>query len=314
MAIPKQVEEAAELAENLLAELNAPDEKEEATDDQALSEETGEEETAEEEEEDQEDQEEETFRHKYKTLQSKYDKEVPKLHKELKELKQSVFDRLGEFQKSQTAQPKQEEQAAKNEVLERFKEEYTPEFYDALKEFLKVEGQSIFQNQLKPVEEKLTSVESTQIASARDAFNSVLDSNVKGDWKTVWETEDPAFMAFLDTKGPFGLMTYAEMMAHANSTWNAEAMAEIFNAYFGDSATEQPSSKQKEVSKKQKEALIAPSRDTKATTPKADEKRIWTQEMIKQFQKDDLQKKFTPEESQNLWNDLLAAANEGRIQ
>jgi len=312
--IPKQVEEAATMAEDLFAGMN-PDE-ETAEDTQAAEEESETEETAEDQEpeeeeeetsEDDNDEEEEDFRQKYSTLQSKYDKEVPRLHKELRELKQSILERLGEKKEPDTVEPTTE---AVNEKLVKFREEYGDDLYDYLKEFLKEEGKTLLGSQMKPVEEKLDKVEEAQVVSARKAFNEVLDQQVKGNWREPWENEDPAFLEFLQQPGPMGLMTYGEMMTMANQSWNAEAMAEIFNTFLG--ATEAPTPGKK-ASTKQRDAAIAPSRSTRATSPKADEKTTWTQESIKQFEIDDRRGKYSSEESQALWNDLLAAAAEGRI-
>lgn len=300
--IPKQVEEAAELAEELLAA--KPDEKEETPEEEALEEEPEAEEAEEVEEPPAED-----FQQKYKTLQSKYDKEVPQLHKELKELKQSIIDRLGEVMKKPDPQPEKVEVAV-NEKLAKFKEEYGEDLYDYMRELISVEGKNLFFEQSKPIQEKVSKVEESQITAARDAFTAALDEKVQGDWQALFNG-DPEFEKFLNTKGPFGLMSFGEMMDQANSNWNADAMAEIFNHYLSQNA---PPQKQSKVAEKHKEALVAPSRSTKHSAPKSGEKRIWTLETMEEFQKADRQNKYSQEESQALWNDLMSAAAEGRFQ
>ena len=319
MEIPKQVEEAAEMAEEILAGLN-PDEKtediEETPEEEAPeTEETAEEEPEEEEEvaEEEEEPPADSFEQKYRTLQSKYDKEVPRLHQELKDLKQSVIDRLGEFKKEEPKVDPVPEPV--NEKLARYKEEYGDELYDFMKEILLTEGKSLFAQTTKPIEEKVSSIEDTQVRAARKAFNDVLTSSVNGDWQALLDGQDPAFAEFLGQKGPFGLMTYAEMFQQANDNWNADAMAEIFNHYLGQNApAEKPESKPDPKLQKQMDALIAPSRSTTTKTPKTEEKRIWTMETIKEFQVQDRKGKYKPEESKAMWDDLLAAAAEGRIQ
>lgn len=307
--IPKQVEEAADMAEEVFAGMT-PDEDEETQEEAPAEEEDTppEENQDDEEEPGGEEEEEDTFEQRYRTLQSKYDKEVPRLHQELKDLKQSIVDRLGSLDKKEE-QPV--ETPTVNAKLEKFREEYGDELFDYVKEMISVEGQNLFSEKSKPITEKVSSIEDTQIRAAQKAFNDVLNAKVNGDWSSLWNGDDPRFADFLQQPGPFGLMTYGQMLLNANDNWNADAMAEIFNHYLGQA--KKPTRKNP-AAEKQQEALSAPSRKASSAAPSADDKRIWSMDAIKEFQEADRKGKYKPEESKALWDDLLAAANEGRIQ
>lgn len=309
MGLPKQVEEAANLAEELHGKM-FPKEQEEQ--EEVETEEEAEQEKVVEEEAVQDDtpEEKDTFEARYKSLKGKYDAEVPRLHQELKELKQSIFDRLGnlETKKEQVAEVK-----AVNEKLEKFREDYGDDLIDYLREFIKEEVTPMVQQNISQVKQKVDSVEETQVKAAQESFMAVLDGKVEGDWRKLWAGEDEGFVEFLSQPDPHGLYTYGELVEAYNNKWDADRLATVFNTYL--SKTAQPV--QREQPKKPSpanEAMVAPSRKTPTAAPRAEEKRIWTQESMKEFQVADRQGKYDPETSKAMWEDLLSAVSENRIR
>lgn len=312
MGIPSQVEEAAQMAEQLHERLyQEPDS--EVIDDQ---EEEPKEESQEEHEEadvphDDDVEELRKFKERYLSLKGKYDAEVPRLHSELREFKQSVFDKLSSF--SQKPQEEQEVKPKENERIAKFKEEYGEEFVDTLRELFKQE----FSNEIDPrltqatrqLQEQVSSVEETQITAARQNFGAYLDQQVKGDWKALWNGQDAKFLEFLNKPDPSGLYTYGELAQAYNDKWDADKLTKIFNTYFEEQAPKKP-----EQPNPAKTAMVAPSRSTQHTAPASTDKRIWTQESMAEFQRDDRRGKYTPEESLALWEDLMRAPSENRMR
>lgn len=318
--IPASITEAAELAEQLHEKMFSTSAEGPSKEDSLEEvEEDVEEETEEDEEEIEEEIEEEVddvedlkkYKARYQSLKGKYDAEVPRLHKEIQEFKETVFERLGNFQKEVTKEP--EKPTPEQEKLSKFKEEYGDDFVEALKELIKTETDPFVKENLKAVETKVASVEETQIKVAQENFKNYLDDQVKGDWRVLWEKPPQKFLDFLTKADPSGLYTYGDLVQHYNDSWDADKLSKVFNIYFEESTSTKPT-KVKEVVSKEKEALIAPSKTNTHTSPDTEDKRIWTQDMIEEFQRLDRQKKYSPEESKAMWDDLLAAVSENRIK
>ncbi len=317
MAIPKQVEAAAELAEEYIKGLNAEEDNSEAgkevdTDESEETEEEIEEETEESADDEtntegEEQEEKNIFEEKYRVLQGKYDKEVPRLHNELKELKEKIFERIGDLSKK----PEVEEAPITDAKLEAFKEEYGEDLINYLDSYFESKMKPAIEAQTKesidPVQQKVASLEDSQIETAKTEFASFLDENVNGNWREAGE--DPKFIAFLETEDPSGFNTYGELLDKFNNSWDEKRMAKVFNAYYGEKTEVVPERKPSP----DKDAIVAPSRKTQAQAPKDDGKIMWTPESIKQFERDDRSGKYNAEESQKLWDDLLAAPSENRI-
>jgi hypothetical protein len=296
---PKQVVDNATMAEEFIGRLNEPDPEEE-TEELEVTEETTEEIPVEEDEEP-------SFRERYLTLKGKYDAEVPRLSSELKQLKQSVFDRLGQM----TPAPKEEPAATEEDpIIAQFREEFGDDHANLMLKLIDARGRETLKTEMKPVQEKVQSVEEAQLNAARDDFARILDTKVEqGKWRELWEGRDPKFGEFLASPDPSGLYTYGELVKLYSDKWDADRLSKVFNTYLGQT----PQAPQAKPNK-EKEALIAPSRSTTTTPPVGTEAVIWTTASIRQFEKDDRAGKITPEESARLWNDLLLAPAENRIR
>ena len=317
MGVPKQVEEAANEAEEYLKSLGAQDEAQTEEGDTTTTVTTEPEDTSEQQEEpaqEEPSEPKEDFEAKYRTLKGKYEAEVPRLQNELKEFKQSVIDRIGD-----TAQQPQVEEETEDPSLAKFKESFTGEFGEELlgylEEFYELKSKSAVKEQvdnaIKPLEEKVTSVEDSQIESAQEEFSNYLDEHVNGNWQEA--ADDPEFLKFLDQPDPSGLYTYRDLVAAYNQNWEQEKLAKVLNIYYGEKGTteKQPEAKPEN---KAKEAIIAPSRSNSAEVPVDETKPIWTQESFKEFQRKDRRGDYSSEESLRLWNDVMIAPSEGRFR
>lgn len=311
MPVPSQVEEAAALAEQLHAQMynqevteDTPPKEEPSVPDEPV------EEVVEEEAEDPK------WESRYKSLKGKYDKEVPRLASELRELKEDMFQRLQSVieQKATATTPEQKEDAkeSQDEMLSSFAETYGEDFTENLRKIIALEAKKLTGN----VEEKVQSIEDTQFKTAQTNFTTYLDEQLKDtkiDWKACWQGEDPKFLEFLKEPDPSGLYTYADLAKLYNDAWDADKLAVIFKQY-----KQWNTSTQQEVvppkPNPQKEAMVAPSRANTHTTPDITGKRIWTQDMISEFQIADRRGKYTPDESKAMWDDISAALGENRIR
>jgi hypothetical protein len=235
---------------------------------------------------------------RYESLKGKYDKEVPTLHNDLKEFKQQVFERL------ETQRPEE----PKPDRFEKFKEEYGEDLYNTIRELAAMETEEKIKSSLKPVQEHVASVEDTQVKAAQQNFVDYLDTKVTGDWKNLWQGNDPKFIEFLEQPDPSGLYTYGQLIKAYNDEWDADRMSIVFNTYLGQS---KPVQRQP---RPEKEAMVAPSRQNTHSTPNVNNPTIWTSQTMKEFQENDRLGRYTPEESKAMWDDLLSAPSENRMR
>jgi hypothetical protein len=159
-------------------------------------------------------------------------------------------------------------------------------------------------------------VSETQIKAAQDNFRNYLTNKVEGDWVALWQGKDEKFVEFLDQPDPSGLYTYGQLVQLYNDNWDADRLATIFNLYLKSQAKPQP---QPEVVKPPvrnpaQDAVVAPSRATTNTVPTTTDAKVWTQEMIAEFKKNDRMGKYDAETSKAMWDDLLSAISQNRIR
>lgn len=303
---PKEVLEAAELAEKVHASLFAqPEPEPEPTPEPQPNPEPDDSDTP----QLPKDDDEETYKRRYETLQGKYNAEVPRLAKELREFKETYVNNQLALLQAQN----QKQEVVKDEpnpVLEAFKEEYGEDLFNQIRTLIQLETKSTFQEVAKPFEEKTKTIEELQETLARQNLETYLDTHSKG-WREAYYS-DPKFEEFLTKPDPSGLYTYGELFEAYNNKWDQEKISKIFNIYLGENKPVTPPPVPPKVNNR--EALVAPSRTNANPTPPTDNQIIWTQSEIEKFQRDDRAGKYTPEESQLIWNDLLAALSENRIK
>ena len=250
---------------------------------------------------------------------------MPRLSNELKELKQKVFDSLGDALKQRSVQPEVKPvEEPEDPELVRFREEYGEEHLRILDKIadrrVKTAVETAlkqYAEQLAPVQQKVDSVEDTQIKAAQQNFIAYLSDKVEGDWKSLWQGKDEKFNEFLDRPDPSGLYTYGQLAQMYNDNWDADRLATLFNLYLKEQNPPQPeqapppSNPAKDAAK---DAMVAPRRSTQHTAPPSTDKRVWTPQMIEDFKRADRANKYSAEESQAMWDDLLAALRENRIR
>jgi hypothetical protein len=303
---PRSVEEAADLAEQLHAQMYGSEEQEpeeeEEIEDTPDSDDEQDESVDEDDDvpEDDDIAELKKFKNRYLSLKGKYEAEVPRLAAELREMKQAI---------TQSAIQRTAPVQAEEEVnpLKKFSEEYGEDFVTDLQKLISLEAQKL----VTPIQQQAQSVEETQIKAAQENFKNYLDAKVDdGKWRPLWEGKDPKFMEFLQKPDPSGLYTYGDLVQLYNDNWDADKLATVFNTYLD---TKQTKTKRIEPNPQQ-DARIAPNRSNSQPSPKADTGKIWSQSDIVDFQRKDQQGKFSQEESKVLWDDLLSALSENRIR
>lgn len=320
MAIPKQVDETAELAEQLHEKMFNQQASPEVDDTPEEIEDEVVENVPDTDDEDSDvphddDLEElRKFKSRYMHLKGKYDAEVPRLHQELREFKSSVFERLEQQVQKPVASP-----APEVDPYSELAEQYGDEFVEALKKVVSYENKKTVQ----PIQEHISQVEDTQTSAAQANFVNYINSKVNGDWTPVAAgyqelldgriPSDPKVAEFLSSPDPSGLYTYAELIHQFNTKWDGDKLSRVFNLYLESTSEPEPPPVKKQPRPEQ-QAMVAPSRSTSNVAPQSNDKLIWTNETMKEFQAAERAGKYTPEQAQAMWNDLLAAPSEGRFR
>lgn len=298
MSIPKQVEEAADLAEQLFEKMNeAPVQQDVDTPDSGEVDEQQEAEP----EVDYEAKARE-YEQKWKSLQGMYNSSQD----EIRAYKQLIIEKA---QAAQQQPEQQVEKQQKNERIAKFEEEYGEEYVETLRELNRIEVERLLAEKVAPVESKIASVEDTQIRVAQDNFKNYLSNAVKGDWNALWNGDDPKFIEFLGQPDPSGLYTYGDLAQMYNNSWDADKLAKIFNTYLDSKAPQKPP-----AANPSRDAMVAPSRSNAHSSPSIDNPRVWTSASIEEFKVNDRKGKYDAETSMAMWTDLLSAINEGRIR
>ena len=249
------------------------------------------------------------FKSRYLSLKGKYDAEVPRLQHELRDLKQSVVEKLAAISENPVTKQASSEPAP-DDIITRLRDEYGEDFIDGIIALNEQIADKKIKSSIATVQEKVTSVEETQLKVAQEEFKKYLDDKTDTAWRPLWEGKDPKFLEFLQQPDPSGLYTYGALVQLYNDSWEADKLATVINTYLGTTATKAKPAKENPS----KAAMVAPSRSAVHVAPEASEKTIWTRDAIKEFERADRQGKFTAEESKSMWNDLMLAPSEGRIR
>lgn len=217
------------------------------------------------------------FKQKYLTLKGKFDKEVPRLYKELNSLKKEksmLLNRVSFLEqvvsdylkaKEQAASATQQSQAEEEDPdVRKLKEDY-PEVYSAVEKLLR--------SRIYPEINKL------RVDSAQTSFYSSLDALVP-EWRQL--NSDPDFLDWLkQPSDEIPTMSRHQLMLMSFSQGDANAVAGFFRKYLSVLAGKQQSQKQQRTPGAT--ASDPPHRSSTASVPSQGGKEYFTESDIKDF-------------------------------
>ena len=280
--------------------------------------------------------EEDSFEHKFSVLKGKYDKEVPRLHRQLRDSendKKRMADRLSqleaEVRRLNEVPPKAPEPPLSQQEID----EFGPDLIDIIRRVAKAETGVVLDEQLKPVKESLKQKNETVAKDDTDVSESdrrqmLTDlADAIPDWEK--QNEDPKFLDWLDLEDPYTGKARTELLADAYMKADAPRLIAIFKGFQKENAVvtpdDEPSDEtpaEEEKSEQPLEDLVAPGTPKTGSAGAQNEsgKRIWTQKDITEFYayKNEFIKKTPekelPEKVILLEKDLFNAQAEGRIK
>ena len=279
------------------------------------------------------------LQHKYSVLKGKYDKEVPRLHRQLRNaseenasLRQQVTNLETTIAAMQAREPEpQPAPALSQEEVDQF----GPDLIDIIRRVAVQETGVVLDKRLKPVEQGVEQVRGEVAHQQQNVAKSAREQMVQDLAEAVpnWasQNEDPAFLSWLGETDPYSGQLREALLADAYRSNDAPRLIALFqgfqqeNVVVTDQREPAPSTEETpppEATTGGLEELVAPGTPKTGTTDARDEggKMIWTQRDIQQFtaEKNEFVKKYPerdlPDRLNQLERDLFAAQTEGRIK
>ena len=252
------------------------------------------------------------WEHKYRTLQGRYNSDVPKLQTQVTELKtqlEQAIVRLNEAAKPQAPQEKkpvadpQDVEAFGQDLVDMVQRIAERMFGGAASEFQRQAAQ--FEQRLARLEGTLKGTTETVAATAEQAFFDRLTKLVP-NWEEV--NTNQAFLDWLAEIDPVYGQPRQAALDVAQQSLNSERAANVFKAFL---ATLPQAPKSNPVDKQ-----VSPKAAASAAPTGTDNKPIITQAQIKAFY-DDVAKglyRGRPQEVQQIEAKINAAIAEGRVR
>lgn len=289
------------------------------------------------------------FEHKFNVLKGKYDKEVPRLHRQLRdaerrnsELSEQITALRATVEGLKTAAAEPEPQPSP--ITDEERDQFGPDLIDLIQRVVHSETGVILDKSLKPVKqqmeqvnEKVAKTNESVALSAREQMLKDLTDAVP-NWRK--QNEDEGFLEWLDETDPYSGKQRAELLAEAYNANNTDRVVALFKGFQKENAVVTPSDQQPQTPAEEQPAkdekgkqegqeqpdglseLVAPGTPKTGSAGAQNEsgKKIWTQREIQEFYayKNEFIKRNPerelPENIVRLERDLFDANKEGRIR
>lgn len=269
---------------------------------------------------------------KYRTLQGKYDSEIPGLRSQVNGLQQ-VLASLETRSPPQPAKPDPALAATTVVVPPKDVEEYGQELIDAVRRWARAEVQPLVDAVKAQIEGLGTNFQKVELSAKETAvFNA--REHVKAALRadpalgSVWEStnKEPGFIAWVQSADPFSGQIRQPLLQGAFDSGQVDRVKAFFNAYLSEHTAQQvpvqdpahTPPQDQGAGRPRLEDFAAPGRGS-ATPPAIgapQEKRIWSQTEIAAFYRNVNRGMYAGRDAEKLRTeqDIIAAATEGRIK
>lgn len=257
---------------------------------------------------------EETWEQKYHVLQGKFDAEVPRLYADLREMQTQLKQVIAEKAVAEAKAVEQVVEPAKTLDFERDKEEFGNDLFSMVERVaeskvstLKARETELLQK-ISKLESKIGDVTERQGESDNDRFLMGLAQQVS-DWKQL--NTDSGFLAWLAEVDPIYGLPRQAALTRAVENFDASQAANIFNAY---KALVTPAANKPKPSQ-QLQSQVAPTRSRVSNTPAATDAntKIWREAEIGQFYDAARRGFIDNEEMVRIQKEIDLAISEGRV-
>lgn len=241
------------------------------------------------------DSKDDSYEHRFKVLQGKYNSEVPRLSQENKELKaslKSLQDQMDEL-KAKPAEP-----LVKQEEID----EYGEGLIDVARRIAQ-EELAKKDAKIKRLEDKLDALEGTTTKTVEKDFYSTLSARVP-EWEKI--NADKSFHKWLDEIDELTGFRRQDLLSQAEQARDAERVIKFFKAF------EKTSKKQVADTNLALESQVSPTANRTTNAPAA--KKIWTRQEISEFYRRVRAGQVSDKDVVAIEADIHAATIENRIR
>lgn len=253
------------------------------------------------------------WRHRHDVIQGKYNKEVPALHAEVKQLKQALADKDKQLETLSSQATPGNAGTLTDEQVNEFRETFGEELVDFVERMMARQAPAPTPNQdVESLRQDVEQMKQEKLDHLKAQFWTDLKTAVP-NWQTI--NADPAFLQYLGQPVPHGgytdegqPVTFQRQLDQASAHLDAQGVIDIFKRYLQQAT---PAPEKRDIPPQEVEP-----RATRATdpTPQGRGAKVWTGAEITQFYTDKAAGRYAPEQAQRLEADIFAAQKEGRIR
>jgi hypothetical protein len=272
--------------------------------------------------------------HKYRVLQGKYNKEVPRLQEDLRNTRSENADlrqRLNNLEATlSTIQAVKEDELKKASlptITDDEREQFGEDLIDLISRVSKRELLPEVEKQLKTVDGRMKQVDEKVAQTTDSVAESQRRETIKALAAAVpnWEqqNEDPNFLEWLGQSEPSVGVQRGRLLTDAFRSNDADRVIWFFKSFHSENAaatTEATPEQQAQEQQPKLDDYVAPGtpKTGTASAPNEGGKRVWTRADIQRLyaEKNEFVKKGkkVPERLEKLERDLFKAQTEGRLR
>jgi len=263
------------------------------------------------------------WEHRYKTLQGKYNAEIPRLQEQVRDLQSLIATMktppVEQSEPEGTDVPQTNIRYLKDDEIS----DYGEDFIDVVKRAAKEEFEPLI-SRLKAENAQLRSqvggVTSNIQQNVRQRMLESMDRKMPG-WRDI--NQSPDFVNWLNGTDPFSGQRRHDLLLKAFEVNDEARTLAFFQGYQNENAvvtsdTQQPTTAPQRKPKVDLETLVSPGTPKAGAAPRAQEgsSRIWSQREIARFYDDVTAGKYRSRQKDKakIEAEIIKAANEGRVR
>ena len=257
------------------------------------------------------------WKQRAKTLEGKYNAEVPRLHGQLKDLNTQLANALEQIHQLKTAQPTPPEPKRQEFVTKDDEETFGSDLIDLSRRVVREEFAQLaplvvaeIRKEFAPIREQVGEVQQKTAKTEEERFWSAIDTAVP-DWRDI--DADQQWLDWLAESDPMSGKTRQEALNEAHAAMDAPRVASIFKVWkaaFRPVQTPPPANQQK---REELQRQVAPAKSRATSTAPATE-RTWTAEEYERAFDPRLSATMSVDQIQQLQADADRAYAEGRVK
>lgn len=251
------------------------------------------------------------WRHRYDVLQGKYNKEVPALHQEVKQLKQDIADKDARIVELEQAGGQGQPGQLSDDKLKQMRVDFGDDLVDAMLDLARSGGGggsdevARLRQELDEIRQKEQQREQETLEDAKARFWSTLEAQVP-QWREI--NASPAFHQFLAQPDERTGQPRQKTLEAAQQALDPAPVVTIFRSY------QQQAGAQQTPPAPNPDDVEPPRSRASDPAPQGQGGAIWTGAKIRQFYEDKRRGRYSKDEAARLEADIFAAQQEGRVR